>query len=110
MARANPDAMRLELERILQTMPLGSTWAKETAKRIEALLSGAPTKKYKHRPNTVAALRKDLRTLIDYNWEDEQLDFAEFEGDAAHHVFTALVRLDNWLEDTDHSPESHVRS
>lgn len=60
-------------------------------------------------PTSLNALRKDLRALIDYNWADELADYQEYEGDGEHHIFTALVRLDNWLQGTRFTPEHYVK-
>lgn len=62
-----------------------------------------------NRPDSLNELRQDIRKVIDYNWSSELEDFIEHEGDGRHHIFTALVRLDNWIRGTGFSPESYVK-
>lgn len=53
----------------------------------------------------------NLRKLIDYNWSDERRDFEiNHHDDGDTHIFRTLVALDNWVEGTDHTPESYLRS
>ena len=41
-------------------------------------------------PSTFAA---DLKTLIDYNWKDEERDFRDHPGESKAHIFSVLKRL-----------------
>lgn len=40
-------------------------------------------------------LRRDLRALLDYNWEDEEEDYKEHPH--PRHVFKSMQRLDRML-------------
>ena len=55
------------------------------------------------------AVRDDLGTLLDYNWQDELRDARDNPCDPpSSHVFWTLVRLDNWMHGTDHTPEWYL--
>lgn len=55
-------------------------------------------------------LEAAIRSLIDYNWKDELRDFEEHvHDDDGTHVFRTLVSLDNWVQDSDHTPESYIK-
>ena len=62
-----------------------------------------------NRPDSLKALRADIRAVVDYNWSDELADFETHEGDGQHHIFATIVRLDNWLNSTGFIPESYVK-
>ena len=45
---------------------------------------------------------KDIRALVEYNWQDELRDYNQQVRDGEdeaveHHVFLALRRIDKWL-------------
>lgn len=42
---------------------------------------------------TLSTFAADLKTLIDYNWDDEARDFRDHEGDEKTHIFSVLTRL-----------------
>lgn len=45
---------------------------------------------------TNSELRAAIRTIVDYNWEDEARDYKEHEGEKDTHIFTVLEALDEW--------------
>ena len=55
-------------------------------------------------------LSREIKLLINYNWEDERRDFEENNCDRiASATFVRLVRLRNWCYGVDDCPEQFVR-
>jgi len=46
----------------------------------------------------------DIKEILQYNWEDELDDFID-SGSDENHVFCTLVRIDNAIYKTKHTPE-----
>ena len=53
-------------------------------------------------------LEAALRVLLDYNWKDELEDFKDHEDETDCHIFVTMVALDNFINNTNHTPESYV--
>ncbi len=54
-------------------------------------------------------LEAAIRSLIQYQWNDELHDFkVNFDEEAGTHVFRTLVSLDNFISGTNHTPESYI--
>jgi len=53
-------------------------------------------------------VREALRAVIQYNWDDELNDYADY-GCQPGHVFEHLVVLDNEVEGTDCTPSEWVK-
>ena len=42
---------------------------------------------------------KEIETLLDYNWKDEQADYdMNYDEDGGqNHIFTVMKKIDEWL-------------
>ena len=42
---------------------------------------------------------KEIETLLDYNWKDEQADYEmNYDEDGGqNHIFTTMKKIDEWL-------------
>lgn len=43
------------------------------------------------------SILKDIRTIVDYNWDDEKRHYSE--GRDPDHIFMYLKRVDKWLDE-----------
>lgn len=58
-------------------------------------------------------LKLTIQTVVEYSWDDEAEDYrvtvvnGDDPGDM--HIFNALVRLQNWLDGAEATPEDYIR-
>jgi hypothetical protein len=55
--------------------------------------------------------RADVAVLVDYLWDDERDDYEACANGSGNEngIFPRLVRLRNWIDGTDATPESFVK-
>jgi hypothetical protein len=68
------------------------------------------------KPKIPARPRAAIQEVLDYNWHDEQRHYGECrmtqtpaELREDRHVFLALVKVANWLDGVDLSPDEYCR-
>ena len=47
--------------------------------------------------NSQMELLDAIDRLLEYNWEDEEADYAEHEGDGDSHIFATMTILNDWV-------------
>jgi hypothetical protein len=52
-----------------------------------------------------------VAALVDYNWDDERDDYEACVNGSGNEnsIFPLLVRLRNWIDGTDATPESFIK-
>jgi hypothetical protein len=63
------------------------------------------------KPKLPSEVQAALAAVVEYGWDAELEDAREHlreNGDLDGHAFANLVIIDNWLNGTDRTPESHV--
>jgi hypothetical protein len=56
---------------------------------------------------TLGELREAINALVEYNWENELDDYSENRFPS--HIFCVMVKLDNFIHDSDRKPEDYLR-